>query len=323
MTILIDPPAWPAHGTVFSHLVSDTSLAELHAFARANSLSERAFDLDHYDVPAEIYDHLIEAGAVAVDGRELTRRLIRSGLRVPLKERPPKIKNTLLVRWDSLLPHHEELGEHVLEQWSASTRAYHNSAHLLEMLNALDTLYSPGAPPRTAILAAWFHDVVYDGNPGQDERASADYAADTLTPLVSTGVINTQEIEEVTELIKATITHEVSPQLLSTLSAEDFALFLDADMAILAADSARYTRYAQAIRFEYSHFSDEDFRAGRSKVLKGLLARESIYLSPQGQALWEQDARRNIHTELEQLAATAEKNSFSSYTVPGQSEGPE
>lgn len=317
---MIDPPAWPAHGTVFSHLVSDTSLAELHAFARANSLSERAFDLDHYDVPAEIYDHLIEAGAVAVDGRELTRRLIRSGLRVPLKERPPKIKNTLLVRWNSLLPHHEELGEHVLEQWSASTRAYHNSAHLLEMLNALDTLYSPGAPPRTAILAAWFHDVVYDGNPGQDERASADFAADTLSPLVSTGVLDTQEIEEVTELIEATITHEASPRLQNAL--ENFALFLDADMAILAADSARYTRYAQAIRFEYSHFSDEDFRAGRSKVLKDLLARESIYLSPQGQALWEQDARRNIHTELEQLAATDEKNSFSSYTVPGQSEGP-
>ena len=35
MTVLIDPPAWPAHGTVFSHLVSDASLEELHAFARA------------------------------------------------------------------------------------------------------------------------------------------------------------------------------------------------------------------------------------------------------------------------------------------------
>lgn len=312
MTILIDPPVWPAHGTVFSHLVSDTSLAELHAFARANSLSERAFDLDHYDVPAEIYDHLIEAGAVAVDGRELTRRLIRSGLRVPLKERPAKIKNTLLERWNSLLPHHEELGEHVLEQWSTPPRAYHNSAHLLEMLNALDMLHSPGVPPRSVVLAAWFHDVVYDGNPGQDERASADFAGDALTPLVSTGLLDRQEIEEVTELIEATITHEASVRPQSTLSAENFALFLDADMAILAADSARYTRYAQAVRFEYNHFSDEDFRVGRIKVLKGFLARESIYLSPQGQTLWEQSARHNIHTELEQLAATAEKNSFSS-----------
>ncbi|WP_415857041.1 DUF4031 domain-containing protein, partial [Sinomonas sp. G460-2] len=51
MAILIDTPMWPAHGTVFAHLVSDTSLAELHAFAAAADVPERAFDEDHYDVP--------------------------------------------------------------------------------------------------------------------------------------------------------------------------------------------------------------------------------------------------------------------------------
>ena len=35
MSIYIDPPVWPAHGTVFSHLISDVSLAELHEFAAA------------------------------------------------------------------------------------------------------------------------------------------------------------------------------------------------------------------------------------------------------------------------------------------------
>ena len=32
--ILIDPPAWPAWNRVWSHLVSDESYEELHAFAR-------------------------------------------------------------------------------------------------------------------------------------------------------------------------------------------------------------------------------------------------------------------------------------------------
>lgn len=63
MAILIDPPVWPAHGTTFSHLVSDTSLEELHTFARARGVHPRAFDLDHYDVPAESYDALVAAGA--------------------------------------------------------------------------------------------------------------------------------------------------------------------------------------------------------------------------------------------------------------------
>ena len=50
MTVYIDPPRWPAHGTVFSHLISDTSLSELHELARALGVSERAFARDHYDV---------------------------------------------------------------------------------------------------------------------------------------------------------------------------------------------------------------------------------------------------------------------------------
>ena len=87
MTVLIDPPAWPAHGTLWSHLVSDTSLNELHAFAAANGVRPRAFDLDHYDVPAELYGELVRAGASAVGGRELVRRLRASGLRIPAKDR--------------------------------------------------------------------------------------------------------------------------------------------------------------------------------------------------------------------------------------------
>jgi hypothetical protein len=87
MTVLIDPPAWPAHGTLWSHLVSDTSLVELHEFADANGIRSRAFDLDHYDVPAERYDQLVAAGATAVSGKELVKRLLASGLRVPAKDR--------------------------------------------------------------------------------------------------------------------------------------------------------------------------------------------------------------------------------------------
>ena len=83
MTIWIDAPAWPAHGRLWSHLISDTSFEELHAFAAANGLPRRGFEGDHYDVPDDRYAALLAAGARAADGREIVRMLQVSGLRIP------------------------------------------------------------------------------------------------------------------------------------------------------------------------------------------------------------------------------------------------
>lgn len=87
MAVLVDTPRWPAHGRLWAHLVSDSDLAELHAFARRNGIPERAFDLDHYDVPEERVADLIAAGARPVTARELVSALRDSGLRVTMRER--------------------------------------------------------------------------------------------------------------------------------------------------------------------------------------------------------------------------------------------
>jgi hypothetical protein len=81
--ILVDTPRWPAHGRLWAHLVSDTSLEELHAFASALGLPSRGFDRDHYDIPAERYDAAVTAGAQPVSSREIVAALQRAGLRRP------------------------------------------------------------------------------------------------------------------------------------------------------------------------------------------------------------------------------------------------
>src|SRR5690349_21786434 len=81
MALLIDSPRWPAHGRLWAHLVSDASYDELHAFAAAHGIPARGFDRDHYDVPADVVDALVAAGATHVSSRELVRRLDASGLR--------------------------------------------------------------------------------------------------------------------------------------------------------------------------------------------------------------------------------------------------
>jgi hypothetical protein len=81
MTLLVDPPKWPAHGRLWGHLVSDHSYEELHAFARLLGIPERGFDADHYDIPSEYLDHAIAAGAELVTSAELVLRLHAAGLR--------------------------------------------------------------------------------------------------------------------------------------------------------------------------------------------------------------------------------------------------
>jgi Protein of unknown function (DUF4031) len=79
--ILIDPPNAPGHGRMWSHLASDTSFEELHAFARDLGIPERGFDRDHYDVPSEYYDTVVGMGVEPVTSRELVGRLVAAGLR--------------------------------------------------------------------------------------------------------------------------------------------------------------------------------------------------------------------------------------------------
>ncbi|MFF3330347.1 DUF4031 domain-containing protein [Streptomyces sp. NPDC002888] len=81
MTVYIDPPSWPGHGRMWSHLVSDVSYDELHLFAAEMGVPPRAFERDHYDIPAHRYADAVRAGAVEVSSREVVRLLLGAGLR--------------------------------------------------------------------------------------------------------------------------------------------------------------------------------------------------------------------------------------------------
>ena len=81
VTVYIDPPTWPGHGRLWSHLVSDVSYDELHVFAADLGVPPRAFERDHYDIPSHRYADAVRAGAVEVSSREVVRLLYGAGLR--------------------------------------------------------------------------------------------------------------------------------------------------------------------------------------------------------------------------------------------------
>ena len=289
MAIYVDPPLWPAHGTHFSHLVSDTSLQELHAFAAASGIPERAFDGDHYDVAEARYDALIAAGAVPVEGRVLVRKLIASGLRIPARRRSSSLKLPLLTRWNNVLPGHDSLFLDLLDRWGEEHRKYHGRTHLLAVLEALDLLTGPAGPPRTVLLAAWFHDAVYRGIAGQDEEESARLAEERL----SRAGLPPADVDDVARLVRMTADHR--PEI----GDRDAALLSDADLSVLGGEPAAYARYLAAVRQDFAHIGDDDFAAGRAAVVRQLLQLDPLFHTQRGRELWLEAARRNLRAELD------------------------
>lgn len=180
-------------------------------------------------------------------------------------------------------------------RWAEPHRRYHTTQHLEAVLRDADALADDlrlDDDSRAVVtLAACAHDVVYDARPGDDERASADWAREALA---GCGV-DAPAVQRVVDLVLATITHTAAPADVAA------SILLDADLAILAAQPAEYEGYVAATRVEYSSVSDEDWRHGRARVLSALLDRDRLYLTELGRARWEARARANVTAELQRL----------------------
>lgn len=82
MGIFVDNCVWMHREYLWCHMVSDTSLDELHGFAEQLGIPPRGFHGDHYDLPAHVRENAVMLGAVEVTSRELVARLSQAGLRM-------------------------------------------------------------------------------------------------------------------------------------------------------------------------------------------------------------------------------------------------
>jgi predicted metal-dependent HD superfamily phosphohydrolase len=180
----------------------------------------------------------------------------------------------------------------LVERYAEPHRTYHNTFHVASVVRdswALADEFAFTAEERAILtLAACAHDVIYDGKPGDDERASAAWARNRLTGLED------EHIARVESLVLATIKHSSDDPLAHVL--------LDADLAILGSEPAHYDRYSQAVRQEYSRYDDDLWRAGRAGVLKTLLDREDLFVTEPARQRWGAAARINLARELQSLA---------------------
>lgn len=182
------------------------------------------------------------------------------------------------------LPHRADLRDALVAAYGGG-RGYHDLEHLAEVLERLAELGWSSHPE--VVLAAWFHDAVYDGEDGAEERsallAERELAGEAI------------DVAEVARLVRLTTTHE---------SADDDAAgqaLCDADLGILAASPQRYARYVAGVRADYAHVPDNLFRRGRRAVLEDLAGRERLFATAYAREHWEPRARANLAAELVDL----------------------
>jgi len=194
--------------------------------------------------------------------------------------------------WPDLLSEQPQIRERLVTAYDDPGRGYHDLRHLREVLEHLDDLVPTDHPERDAVvLAAWFHDAVYDAV-GDNEERSARLADAVLTQ----AGVPIPLVDEVTRLVRLTAGHDPA--------ADDLPgqLLCDADLAILAADRERYDAYVAGVRQEYAEVPDADFRAGRKAVLEDLLAHDTLFHSDAARERWEEKARANVSAEVAALS---------------------
>jgi predicted metal-dependent HD superfamily phosphohydrolase len=177
--------------------------------------------------------------------------------------------------------------EELAAAYTASGRHYHNLTHIEDCLGALARVENLSPLDRETLSAAiWWHDVVYDAARADNEELSARLAEQHVREDIR---------QEVGRLIRLTKTHDVQPD--DRLG----AILISIDLSILGAEPARYDAYAAAIRQEFIHVPEGDYRAGRAKVLSQFAARPVIFPDAAFAARYDRQARENLARELASL----------------------
>ncbi len=205
-----------------------------------------------------------------------------------------------LARWHQLwtrlgrAPSDDRVLAELLARYAAPSRAYHTLQHLAECLAHFDTARPLAQLPDEVEVALWFHDAIYETQPRDpghnNEEASAQWAQQAL---VARGIA-LDSAQRVAALIRLT-KHGADPVI------GDGALLLDIDLAILGAVPARYDEYERQIRQEYQWVPWPQFCTARTQLLRGFLARPTIYRTARFQQQYENTARNNLQRAIHTL----------------------
>ena len=193
------------------------------------------------------------------------------------------------------------LWQDIAVRYNESQRVYHSLQHIQQLFGQFEQIKQHLNEPHIIALALFYHDVIYEPTCVNNELKSAEYAVEALS-----SYLTAEQCQYIYALIMMTASHQIDDIDKNSDKAKesDAAYLLDMDLSILGASWSEYQQYAQAVRQEYAHVLDADYRVGRISVLKGLLAHPTLYLTDHYHSRLEEQARENIKREIKILRAS-------------------
>lgn len=208
----------------------------------------------------------------------------------------PRTKKALEARFAALLARlggEDEggrVGHALVEAWAGPERRYHDTEHLGECLVALSDVLAFHEGRDVAELALFYHDAVYDPRGHGSEAKSQELLRRDARALG----IPSDVAERAARLVGATAHTGLEGGPKDPLAGP----VLDADLSGLARDPYGFLDYEDGVREEYDHVPDAAFFEARGRFLRGLLAREALYVTREGASRYEARARENLTTLL-------------------------
>ena len=193
------------------------------------------------------------------------------------------------------------LWQDIAMRYNETQRVYHSLQHIRQLFGQFEQVKHHLNEPHIIALALFYHDVIYTPTCVDNELKSAEYAVESLNSYLSA-----EQCQYIYALIMMTASHQIdkTDDWLDKSKKSDAAYLLDMDLSVLGASWSEYQQYAQAVRQEYAHISNVNYRVGRISVLKGLLAHQTLYLTDYYHSRLEEQARENIKREIKILHAS-------------------
>jgi len=179
-----------------------------------------------------------------------------------------------------------KLWQEVEAQYADRSRHYHTMAHIENLIKELLPVKVSFKNWYVAVFALVYHDIVYKATKTNNEEKSAELAAHRLKGIG----VPSELIMRCRDFIMATKRHEPVD--------DEIDLFTDADLSILGSAADSYRLYTEQVRREYSIYPDLLYKPGRKKVLLNFLGMEHIYKTAYFRDKYEEQAKRNVESEL-------------------------